>query len=147
MVLPGHHYGTRAATGASSAVTPPPAGLPPVRVTPAAAVPVSAPDVYVIDVRSARQAAWVRPWTTAEVLRAYRVRAGMRPVSRAAGVRKRAAAALASANHATGRKASGRLAQVCYRTRRWMKKQRPKWAWATAPRGARRYPSPCVERR
>jgi len=113
MVLPGHHYGTRAATGASSAVTPPPSGLPPVRATTAAAVAVSAPDVYVIDVWSAPQAAWVNAWTTPEVLRAYRGRAGKRRVSPAAGVRKLAAAVLAAADRAASRKASGRLAQVC----------------------------------
>jgi len=71
----------------------------------------------------------------------------MRPVSRAAGVRKLAAAVLAAADRAAGRKASGKLARVCFRTRRWMKKQRPKWAWATDPRGARRYLPPCAERR
>jgi len=88
MVLPGHRYGSRAATARRSAITPAPveffAGL----SSPAATAPVSPPAILVVDVRSARQAAWVRQWTSPEVFRAARGRVG-RPLDlRAVAARK-----------------------------------------------------------
>jgi len=81
MVLPRHRHGTRAAAGSLAVVTPPVAGFPFFVASPAAAAPVSSPDVPVVDVRSVRQAAWVRAWTSPEVLRASLGRVGKRRVS------------------------------------------------------------------
>jgi len=63
------------------AVTPPVAGFPFFVAPPAAAAPVSSPDVPVVDVRSVRQAAWVRAWTSPEVFRASLGGVGKRRVS------------------------------------------------------------------
>jgi len=144
MVLPGHRYGTRTATGL---LPPPPSGLLSDVAPPAAVAPGSSSAVFVVDGRSARQATWVQKWTTREVLRAARGRVRKRKNLRAAGARKLAAAVLAAGDRATCRKASRGLAQACYRTRRLLVENSPKWAWATAPRGVRRTPPLCAERR